>query len=144
MNMNWGTKVMIGMGLFMAFILAMSVKMFMVAGEDELVDKNYYEKGLAYDQDYNLQKEAIADSVVPVFTADHNGLSILFSAAAQYKLVCKRPSDAKLDRVFSGEADENFIFTLPKEEFIPGPWQFHLEFTINGKQYLVEREMMML
>lgn len=135
---------MIGMGLFMAFIIAMSVKMFMIASDDDLVEKNYYEKGLAYDVDYNLQQDAIRDSVVPVFKADQRGLNILFTSAAQYKLVCKRPSDAKLDRVFSGEADENDQLFLPKNEFEPGPWKFHLEFTINGKPYLVEHEIVML
>ena len=144
MSMNWGTKLMIGMGLFMAFIIAMSVKMFMIAGADDLVEKNYYEKGLAYDEDYNLQKEAMIDSVIPVFRVDKNGLNILFTSAAQYKLICKRPSNSKLDRVFTGEADENYELFLPRNEFEPGPWRFHLEFTVNGKPYLVEREIDML
>lgn len=135
---------MIGMGLFMAFIIAMSVKMFMIAGEDDLIEKNYYEKGLAYDQDYNLQQDAINDSVVPVFKADEKRLIIRFTSAASYKLICKRPSDSKLDRIFTGYADENDPLILPGDAFKAGPWKFHLEFTSNGKPYLVEREINML
>lgn len=47
--MNWGTKLIIGMALFMAFIIGLAVFM-LNSNADPLVDKDYYEKGLKYDE----------------------------------------------------------------------------------------------
>jgi hypothetical protein len=140
--MNWGTKIIIGMALFMAFIMAMAAKMVLSGAEDDLVEKNYYEKGLQYDQSYNLQSVAVSDSVVPTFEAAQDHLIISFkSAPEKYKLLCLRPSDSKLDFVYQGAALDNKKMLVSREKLKSGPWNFHLEFTINDKEYLVERQM---
>jgi hypothetical protein len=139
--MNWGTKLVIGLGLFMIFIISMAVKMVISAGQDDLVDKNYYEKGLTYNTDYNQQQSALTDSVIPAFTADQDGISISFKLPVKYKLLCQRASDSKLDRVLKGTA-KTVVF-LPRSEFKSGPWNLRLEFNSGGKEYLVEREIMM-
>lgn len=141
--MNWGTKLMIGMGLFMAFIIAMATKMVISGGDDDLVEKDYYEKGLAYDKVYNLKTEAVRDSVIPDFDASQNGLIITFKSPVSYKLVCKRPSDSKLDRLFEGQTADGDQLSIPRVQLKSGPWNIYLSFTVNSKQYLVEREIMM-
>jgi hypothetical protein len=142
-KMNWGTKVVIGMALFMIFIMSMAVKMVISAGEDDLVDKDYYEKGLAYDKDYDQQQNALRDSVIPSITTDQNGISISFNSPVKYKIFCQRPSDSRLDRIFEGTAESDSKVFLSRNELKSGPWNLRLEFTAGGKQYLVEREMMM-
>ena len=127
----------------MIFIMAMAVKMVISAGDDDLVDKDYYEKGLAYDKDYNQQQIALKDSVIPSITAEQQGFSISFNTPVKYKIFCQRPSDSKLDRTFEGSADSNGKVLLSRDELKSGPWNLRIEFTAGGKQYLVEREMMM-
>ena len=131
------------MALFMTFILAMATKMVIDGGEDDLVEKDYYEKGLDYDKEYDLQTVAMTDSVIPEFTISQNGLIISFKSPVSYKLVCKRPSDSKLDRVFQGQADEDNRMSIPGDELKSGPWNLHLQFTVNGKDYVVAREITM-
>ena len=140
--MNWGTKLMIGMGLFMAFIVVLVYKM-VTSPEDAMIDKNYYEKGQAYDTVYNAKQRAIQEGMVPKIEVNQNGLSIVFSQPADYKLICKRPSDSKLDRQFEGKLAEDFTIYIPKEDLKAGPWKINLEYTINGRNYLVEREITM-
>jgi hypothetical protein len=141
--MNWGTKIVIGMALFMTFILAMAVKMVIDGGQDDLVEKDYYEKGLDYDKEYDLQTVALTDSVIPQFTTSQEGLLILFKAPVQYTLGCRRASDSKLDRVYQGESDsENQVF-ISRTDLKSGPWNLHLKFTVKGKEYVVAREITM-
>ena len=141
--MNWGTKIVIGMVLFMAFIIAMATKMVISGGDDDLVEKDYYEKGLDYDKQYNLQQNAVTDSVIPDFSASQDGFIISFSEPATYRLVCKRPSDSSFDRVIAGETHADMQLMISRNELKSGPWNLHLEYTIKRKHYLVEREITM-
>ncbi|RZM29342.1 MAG: hypothetical protein EOO88_05320 [Pedobacter sp.] len=60
--MNWGTKIIIGMAVFMAFILVLGI--FMIrSNPDPLVDEDYYEKGLNYDQELKRMEEIKKDSI---------------------------------------------------------------------------------
>lgn len=129
------------MALFMVFILAMATKMVIDGGDDDLVEKDYYEKGLAYDKVYDLKTMAVTDSVIPDFMAGEEGLVISFKSPAKYKLVCKRPSDASLDKVFEEKGKEVIRLVIPPNELKKGPWNLYIEFSSNGKEYLVEREM---
>ena len=130
------------MGLFMAFIIAMATKMIISGGDDDLVEKDYYEKGLAYDKVYNLKTDAVTDSVIPDIAATQNGRIISFKSPVTYKLVCKRPSDSKLDRVFEGQSLEGDSLSIPRNQLRSGPWNMYLSFNAGGKDYLVEREIM--
>lgn len=127
----------------MLFILAMATKMVIDGGDDDLVEKDYYEKGLAYDKVYDLKTMAITDSVIPDFMANEEGLVITFKSPSTYKLVCKRPSDSSLDLIFEERTKEVPGLVIAPKELKKGPWNFYLEFRSNGKEYLVEREMIM-
>ena len=141
--MNWGTKIVIGLALFMTFIIAMATKMFISAGDDDLVEKDYYEKGLSYDKQYDLQKVALADSVIPHIQVDQSGLAITFTSSSSYKLLCRRASDSALDKLIRGTTDSDNLLFISRSELRGGPWKLHLEFTQAGKDYLVEREIIM-
>jgi hypothetical protein len=140
--MNWGTKIMIGMGLFMAFIISLCVKM-IFSNDDALIEKNYYEKGLNYDKDYNARHDAVTDSVVPSISASDAGLKISFSDAATCTLNLKKLSDSKLDTIISAATDEDRLVRLEAGEVESGPWNLTLDYTINNKPYQVTREIIM-
>ncbi|WP_423148145.1 FixH family protein [Rubrolithibacter danxiaensis] len=140
--MNWGTKLLLAMGLFITFIVGMGTKMILSKGDD-LVENDYYEKGLDYDKSYNRELNAVRDSVIPAFYVDEYALSISFRYPAKYKLICKRPSNAKLDKIYQGTTDEDRCVIIPRKNFRKGPWLFRLEFTVNEKEYLVEKEIIM-
>src|SRR5690606_36918435 len=140
--MNWGTKLVIGMALFMSFILILVLKM-AFSPEDALIDKDYYEKGQNYNVEYDAKQRAVQDSVVPEINVSEDGLTINFKQAVDYKLTAKRPSDIKMDKQFDGKTDETFSINLPESELAKGPWKLTLQFNISDKEYLVEREIIM-
>ena len=133
---------MIGMALCMLFITILVVKMIFSA-EDGLVDKNYYEKGQLYNAEYNAKERAVKDEVVPKIEATQNGLTIIFSKPSTYKLVCKRPSNQRMDKTVQGFTDDNLTLYVPKVDLQKGPWLLQLEYSIAGINYLVKREILM-
>ncbi|MEO8794669.1 MAG: FixH family protein [Daejeonella sp.] len=141
--MNWGTKILIGMGLFMAFILAMGTKMIISSGDDDLLEKDYYEQGLEYNKVYNKKDLAVKNGVVPEISILSGELRILFKSPAQYTLTCKRPSDSSLDRIYKGKTPEDLTLIITAADLKPGPWLLRLEFSAGGKLYLVDQEINM-
>ena len=63
--MNWGTKIVLGMAVFMLFIIGMVVYMFKIHGNDALVEEDYYEKGLNYNQEYKAKENTLNDGAEP-------------------------------------------------------------------------------
>lgn len=133
---------MIGMGLFMSFIIVLVLKM-TFSPEDALIDKNYYEKGQNYDVEYNAKQKAIQDNVVPNITVDDSGLKIRFEQPVEYRLTAKRPSDIKMDKRFEGVTNEPFTLHLSQHELAKGPWALSLEFSVAKEKYLVQDEIIM-
>ena len=141
--MNWGTKIIIGMSVFIVFILAMGAKMIISNQNDDLVDQDYYEKGLAYSDEYDKKVNAARDGVIPTIRESEEGVSVTFASAAKYKIDCKYVSDAKADRVFKGETGESYSVTIPKEHFRTGAWRVKVEYILNAKEYQFEQEIVM-
>lgn len=140
--MNWGTKLMIGMALFMSFIVILVLRM-VFSTPDALIDNNYYEKGQTYNTEYNAKQVAVKDSVVPEIEINESGLDFTFTEPAQYKLVCKRPSDAEMDLEFKGKLEPDLRLHIPRSKLEKGSWHLRLEYTIADKAYLVVREIVM-
>jgi hypothetical protein len=83
--MNWGTKLIIGMLLFMSFIVVLGVLM-VRSDNDALVETNYYEKGLNYDQEYAAKTQVGKDQASPVTSITAAQISIQFKTSAKGKL----------------------------------------------------------
>lgn len=132
------------MGLFMVFILCLVAIMIMKSGEDALIENNYYEKGQAFDVDYNKKQLAIDNKVVPVINTNGLGATITFPVPVKYTVVCRRLSDADMDRTFEGYTDEDRSIKIQKGDLEPGPWLLRIEYTANAKSYLFEVEINML
>lgn len=137
--MNWGKIILLIMAMFMSFIIILAVMMIR-SKDDALIDQDYYEKGLSFDQDYQDQQQAIKDSVLPDIRIKSNELSIVFRDSADFKLVFKRLSDAGMDKNFAGR---DIKLEFNNKELIPGPWIMRLNYTINEKNYLIKREIQM-
>lgn len=140
--MNWGTKLIIAMGLFITFIITLSVKM-ITSNDDALIENNYYEKGLKYDETYKARHDAITDSVVPLIDVNDFGLNISFTGPAKCILEFKRLSDAKMDTTLERLTDEDFSIQVYEDDLESGAWRLSLKYIIDNKTYLLEREIIM-
>lgn len=142
-TMNWGKKLIIGMALFMAFIVSLGAVMIMKTDDDALIEKNYYEKGISYGKDFDAKQAAIDDMVLPAIHTNNFGVTITFPVPVKYQLVCRRLSDYHMDKVFNGYTDEDRNIQLSKGMLESGPWRLRIEYTADDKNYLFEGEITM-
>lgn len=137
--MNWGTKVVLGLATFMTFIIVLAVIMFN-SKSDALVDNDYYEKGINYNQVYNRKEQVKLDHAQPAVVLLPEQVSITFKHQSSGTIRLMRTSDKKLDRVFPFESNENLLVSIPSAGLHTGPWRLIIEWVSNGKSYLDERE----
>lgn len=137
--MNWGIKLMIGMLCFMSFIIVLAVLMFN-SKTDALVDTDYYEKGLAYDQDYQRKEQVKADNAAPEITITDGFLFLTFKDKAAGKLTLVRSSDKQMDRKTAIQTDTLNRVKVPLEGIANGQWRMIVAWSTNGKAYLNEQE----
>lgn len=134
--MNWGTKIVLGMVAFMLFIIAMVVYMFSVHGNDALVDEDYYEKGVNYNQEYNAKQNTLNDGVEPVIEINESEIIIQLKDSATYELKLMRPASAKDDSMTKGKTlgDANLI-VIYRSTMHKGLWFLDLKWSSKGKAY---------
>ena len=137
--MNWGTKIVLGMIAFMLFIIAMVVYMFSVHGNDALVDENYYEKGINYNQEYNAIQNVLFDKTEPNLSITKNQIIIKLKDSANYEIKLMRPSTVKDDIHKKGTtvSDHNLIL-IDRVNMHTGLWFLELKWISNGKNYLLK------
>lgn len=133
--MNWGLKIVIGLGAFMIFIVAAGV--YMVSHDsDSLVDNDYYEKSLAYDEVYLSKENLENDDAKPIIKVSNDTLFIHFVHADNHgELQFKRPSDGKLDVTLPFATKTNNL-QLPVSTFTKGSWDLDVNWKSNSKSYL--------
>ncbi|MFC5283910.1 FixH family protein [Pedobacter alpinus] len=129
--MNWGKGLVIFLAAFMIFISVLVVKMFSSA-EDNF-DKDYYEKGLAYDKEYDLKQNVINDKVEPTVSQNDDYVSIRFNAVDSGVVAFKRPSSQLKDQVFTFK---DSVVQIPKTNFEKGEWKMVMNWSANQKNYL--------
>lgn len=136
--MNWGKGLIIGLVAFMIFITVLVVKMFNTA--EDSFDKDYYEKGLTYDVDYQQKQQVITDKATPKVTQTGDYVSIHFNVVDSGVLKFKRPSNQKKDQAFTFKSSKVLI---PKSNFAKGEWRLIIHWYANNKKYLFETNLYM-
>ena len=139
--MNWGTKLVLGMAIFMSFIIGMVVYMFKHHGNDALVEEDYYEKGINYDKEYDAKSNTLNDEATPEIKQSQSQLIIQLKDAADYQLTLMRPSAKEKDVKSNGKTigDENLII-IEAGSLDKGLWSLKLEWRSNGKDYLFTKD----
>lgn len=137
--MNWGNKLFLALALFMSFILFLSTKM-ILSNNDELIDKEYYEKGLSYDTEYDAERLALKDSVMPAIDVTAEALTIKFKTPVSFDLDCKYLANASKDRSYNGQTGQNKTISIPLNKLSKGTWQLTLNFAVQSKKYSVKRQ----
>lgn len=134
--MNWGKKIILGMVAFMLFITGMVVYMFKVHGKDAMVDEDYYEKGINYNQEYDALKNVINDNAIPKITVNKNQIIIQLKDSASYELKLMRPLTVKDNIVDKGftKGDANLIL-VDANKMHSGLWFLELKWNSNHKAY---------
>lgn len=132
--MNWGMKIVVGLGTFMLFVIGAGI--YMVSQDtDSLIDDDYYEKGLTYDEVYNRKQNLIDDAAKPRLSIQSDTLSIWFVGTENRgELNFKRPSDGSMDLKIPFYTATN-VFKLPISTFSRGSWILELTWESNKRGY---------
>ncbi len=140
--MNWGTKLTIGMLLFMGFIVTLVILMAGPHKADSLIENDYYEKGQAFDLDYNAKQAAKEDGMIPIIQTNSKGLSISFPSAVTYDMMFRRLSDSKLDKSFRTDSATKEVF-IKGNELRSGSWLLRIQYKAGGKNYLYQNKILL-
>ncbi|MFW0718400.1 FixH family protein [Pedobacter sp. N23S346] len=142
MNMNWGSKILLGMGCFMLFIIAMVVYMFAKHDGDALVDEDYYEKGITYNSIYNAEQNMLNEDAQPKIVVNEKQLIISMKDSANYHLVFMRPSNKAEDLKLEGETIEpEHLILVSRAHLQKGIWFLNIQWRIKGKDYLYKTKL---
>ncbi len=136
--MNWGTKLIIAMALFMAFIAALSIKM-IFSDKDDLVEKDYYEKGLNYDHDYLRKENTERDHAVPLIETGLEAIKITFAQPAVGTVKFAHASDRRFDKIFTVNSVAGTEVSVPLKNVGHGYWHLTLEWKSGEKMYMFEK-----
>lgn len=142
MKINWGTKLVFFALLFMTFIVVLVVRI--MRTDMPMVEDNYYEKGLNYQEE--IDNSAHTDSMVQfnVFNDDsgYQHLVVLNVSSADIpdgKLTFYRPSNKEEDAEAQVFIQSKKVFEFPLHTLKPGKWTLKFTWTRNGNRYKIEK-----
>ena len=134
--MNWGTKIVISLGVFIAFIASLGV--FMMISNDEKVEKDYYERDLMYEKEIQAQRNA--QSLSAEVALDISDTHLIFSFPKeikeyQGKILFLRPDNAQKDQTFEMKLEKNQMQKIEVMPLQKGLWKIKAQWQMNGKLY---------
>lgn len=133
--MNWGKYIIIGLASFMLFIV--SAGLYMVTQDsDSLIDENYYENSLTYNDVYNSKQNLLRDEATPTLSLRNDTLIVGFVGTDNKgSFIFKRPSDGTLDKSIPFATKEG-EFRLPISTFAKGNWNVEITWKQRGVSYI--------
>lgn len=119
----------------MLFIIGAGI--YMVSHDsDTLVDADYYEKGLNYDETFHKKENLLHDHAKPNVKLLKDTLLIEFSTSINKgKLNFKRIDDNTNDQQLPFYT-EGRLYKLPINTFKKGNWNLEIDWVHSGKSYI--------
>ena len=141
MKINWGPGLVIGMALFIGFIMFMVITMMTDKAYDhDLVTEGYYEKDLQYQQEIDAETKMNRFSAAIKGQKTDKGWVLTFppeidASKIKGKVFLYRPSDERLD--FSLPIVlSNSQLLIPDERLLGGRWNITVDWSYQGESYL--------
>ncbi len=142
----WGKGVWIAYGTFVLFMLG--IVAFAAYQHFDLVEPDYYEKGLEYQHRLDGSARTRTEQKQPVisFTSDLKQIQICFphSEAADVMkgtILFFRPSTAAYDIRDSLTLDASGCQTIMDTRLMPGYWRVKIDWIENSQQYYYEQQL---
>lgn len=133
--MNWGMKIVVGLAVFMSFIVGLGIYM-VSKNTDTLEDSDYYERSLTYDDVYIRKQNLVDNKAKPTVAVRADTLYIGFQSAPNSgELRFKRPADARLDQTLTFDTKTK-EYVLPLSSFVKGSWSLEIHWTGAAKDYV--------
>lgn len=138
---NWGTKLAIWIVAFVVFMLTL---VFMTTTyEINLVEKDYYPKGLKYQNRIDAIKNA--KDIGAVFTINQDENNIIVNTpnikADSGSMLFFRPSENRLDKSYKLVINKNGKIIIPKDEFSFGRYILKINWFDKNNEYYIEQSL---
>ena len=136
---NWGTKLLIAIIIFMSFIF---VLVYLSAkNQIDLVEKDYYPKGLKYQDRINEMQnaETFKDSFLIEKINQQVVISYSILRADSGSIYFFRPSDKTLDITYNFKPDSTGIIRLDSDQFTKGKYLVKVFWKESGKGFYLEK-----
>jgi hypothetical protein len=134
--MSWDKKIMVVMGLFMAFIIGMGIVMIT---RTESAEDNYYEKDLVFEKDLQAKKNAIRLDISPTIQFDNVSKNITFDFSKmkknnniEAKIHFQKPNDTNKNFEIPLQMDAKLLQIIPTKTLEKGVWNIWIEGKIDG------------
>ena len=141
MKFNWGTGIFIFLVFFLTACAAFII--FALRQDVNLVHKDYYEKGVDYTEQMNVnaRSKPLLDEV-QVFI-NENFLQVNFEESLATKIdsgkvLFYRPSSSKMDISYPMAIKDNSLI-IPKENLILGRYILKISWYAEGLKYEIEK-----
>ncbi len=141
MKFNWGTGILIFLILFLAACAVFIT--FAMRQDVNLVHKDYYEKGVDYTDQMNVNARSadLTDSIQVSVNDDHLQVDFekaLVSKIDSGKVLLYRPSSSKMDITFPMIFTGNSI-NITKENLVSGRYIIKLSWYSGGLKYEIDK-----
>jgi hypothetical protein len=143
MKFNWGHGILLGLLAFMTFIIVLVSKM--IGAKVDLVSPDYYEKGIAYQEQIDNDKLSNSD----VFVLKQIGIDLLLQPKDTLNVLVNkpvqldffRPSDKDLDFSLQAKVDSFGKLQLSQNQLTKGLWRIKVSWMENGKTFFTEKDL---
>lgn len=141
MKFNWGTGIFIFLVLFLAACAAFII--FAMRQDVNLVHKDYYEKGVDYTEQMNVntRSKPLSDEVNILFKDNFLQIDFeesLVSKIDSGKVNFYRPSSSKMDVFYPMLFSDNSI-KIPKDNLVMGRYILKISWYTEGLKYEIEK-----
>lgn len=143
----WGKGIWLAYGSFVVFILAMVA--FAAYQHFDLVESDYYEKGLQYQKQIDKSNRTTQQQKQPIlsYSFDPLQVSLCFPTSEALQPVTGtilffRPSAAAYDIKDSLKLNEQECQIVQDKRLIPGNWRVKIDWEENGQSYYYETQLL--
>lgn len=132
MKWNWGTKLFFAAALFIVFIIVLVTAM--MREKIELVEKDYYESGLNYENELEKYRrtEGLDHKIVYVDSTQQLLFSSAMGGNIQGTVFFYRPNQSSKDYTITFALNEYGSCTIPTQSMDKGLWKVKFEWMLNG------------
>jgi len=133
--MNWGKGIIIGMALFMGFIIFLVVNLMM--HKVDLVSEDYYKNEINYEAEISAMKNNEQLDTEIVMESQEEYIVVKIPEEGEFsnvQLSLSRPDNEKLDRSYIIKGTKTFL--IPKKELVKGTYNVEVRFDSSQKKCL--------
>ena len=143
-NFHWGKGIFLLYGGFVIFIL--SVVIFASMQEFSLVEDNYYNKELVYQEQITRLENTQNLDVKPIFVIDRENLNVKLHFPKELitddligTIHFFRPSSKKHDHIINLKLNSDGLMEIKLDRFIKGYWKIKFQWHSSDNEYYMEQ-----